>query len=65
MQQMFFKYLIVYQFEKDGRFGFGRCNLKRDEELNDFESIVQLENNIKEEQGFDNIILLNWKKLKS
>lgn len=57
------KYFIVYFHKRNSVFGFGQCETTILKEINKLEDIKEIEKNIKEENKFEEVVILNYKKL--
>ena len=62
--KMYFKYYILFYYSKNGHTGVGRRIVTLNEELDFIEGIEEIENAIKEDKKYDEVIILNWKGLK-
>ncbi len=59
------KYFIVYFHKGKTGFGVGQCETTTLKEINKLEDIQEIEENIKEENNFEEVVILNYKKLES
>lgn len=58
-----FEYFVSFICDKDGKTGFGNTIVKRNKPLASEEAITSLEKQMAEEQGFNRVILLNFKEV--
>lgn len=58
------KYFVSY-FQKDNNqnFGFGNCEVRRTEEITNFEDIQEISKAIEEKCKYKEVIILNYEKL--
>ena len=57
------KYFIVYFHKGNLSFGVGNSEIGTLKEITKFEDIKEIEENIKEENNFEEVVILNYKKL--
>lgn len=60
-----YKYFVSYVCEKDRKTGFGNSIVERNNPIYSDEAILSIEKDIEEIEGFDKIILLNFKEMKN
>lgn len=57
-----FKYFVSYSYMRnDGTSGFGNCQIMTEAKITGFERIEEISTAIKNNNKFDNIIIINWR----
>lgn len=57
-------YHVVYSYKKEIFNGTGTITMYRNRKMNTVEDIQSVVDYIKEKDNYDNVLILNWKKLK-
>ena len=58
-------YYVVYSYSAQGESGVASVTIETDNKLNSEKAVKKVQEALREEAGYENIVILNWKKLKN